>query len=115
MSYNAEKVKEIANKMLSDAGIGPREASRLTDIHRATIYNILAGDKVSAETLRKFATGLNHSPISLLEAGGYETDLPADPVQRVQYALNGIPFLEEYQVERIKELVEKHMKKDKDE
>lgn len=36
--------------------------------------------------------------------------MPADPFERVRVALNGVDFMEDYQIERIKQLIEKHRK-----
>lgn len=83
---------------------------------------------ITAEGVRKMANGEILRPAEyqleaiakvlkidfneLLMAAGYLQT--SDPVERVQFALNGVPFLEDYQVDRIKELIEKHKKKEQD-
>lgn len=65
----------------------------------------------SEVVLHRFAEGLGADLPTLRIAAGY--DQPSDPVERVKTALNSLPGpLEDYQVDRIRDLLEKYKKQD---
>ena len=97
-----------------------RDAEQKTGVNYSTIYMIVSRGRIPTRgQVIEWAEGIKEPINHWLELAGYDpisstlvNNGSSDPVKRVQFALNGIPFLEDYQAERIRELIEKHTKKE---
>lgn len=118
LPYNREDLKAFVADILKQHGLTPDGVAAATGIHRTVIYRLLGGDQLARETLERLSRGVGLSQEEeqrLLYKSGRSDRPPekqsADPVERVRYALNGIDFMEEYQAQRIKELIDQHVRK----
>lgn len=81
MAYNGEQIAAAARALMESAGLmhegrpDVREAARRANIHRATVYDILRGDKVASETLESFSTiGSEEEALKFLVIAGVRED-----------------------------------------
>ena len=83
MAYDKDELARVAREMYNSGADGDiRKAIELTGLHRATVYDIIRGDRIGMGSFEKFAKGLGGDPEPLLIAAGYKERVPPDDLIR---------------------------------
>lgn len=99
----AEAVKEAMG------GLSISQAAYKTGVSYEYVRTMVTYGRVPSEAiLEKFAKGLDADVHKLRVAAGYEQT--SDPVERVEFALEGIDHLEDWQAEAMVRLIEQRRK-----
>ena len=106
----SERFKEAVRDALGDLSIS--QAAYKTGVSYEYVRTMASYGRIPSEPiLGRFAEGLGADLYKLRVAAGYEQ--PSDPVQRVQYALNGAPELSDVSKQMIVQFAKEVLEREK--